>query len=144
MPRRAPRAKWREVELWDGRWVLCRGLRDGLPVFGWGDAPAGLVTRSQLAEQRLRRRRGQDPVALLVFRKRGCGEQVAELFRVDQAVPSRTRTPALLASVEAMNKAHRTCRRCGREFDRYLPTSTWKCWPCMEATGDFGSPDHAA
>ncbi|KAA2245892.1 hypothetical protein F0L68_41135 [Solihabitans fulvus] len=134
------RAQLRDLRLWDGTWTWCSGFRDGLPWWCWGSAPAGLVTLSQLREQRLRRRAGQDPFGLLVFRKHGCGEQVAELYRVDLAVAARTYTLAVAASVAAMCRAHRTCRRCRREFDRYLPTSTWTCWPCMQATGDFGEP----
>lgn len=134
------RARLRDVELWDGRVVWCDGFREGLPVWRWGSAPAGLVTARQLREQRLRRRRGQEPFGLLVWRKRGCGEQVAELYRVDLAVPSRTMTPAVLASIEAMCRAHRVCRACGTESDRWLPTSTWRCDDCCAASGDYGDP----
>ncbi|MFI5614696.1 RRQRL motif-containing zinc-binding protein [Amycolatopsis sp. NPDC051903] len=136
-----PRTKLHDVQLWDGTWTWCYGFRDGLPVWKWGTAPAGLVTKSQLWEQQLRRRRGQDPFGLLVFRKRGCGEQVGELFRIDLALASRRKSTRWLASIEAMRRAHRTCRRCGTEFEHYLPTSTWKCWSCMKSTGDFGAPE---
>lgn len=137
------RPRIQETQLWDGRVVWCDGYRDGLPVWRWGTAPSGLVTRRQLREQRLRRRRGQDPVGLLVFRVRGCGEQVAELFRIDLAIRSRSQTPAVRASIEAMCRAHRTCRRCGRDTGRWLPTSTWRCDDCCEATGDYGQPTAA-
>ena len=133
-----------ETTLWDGRRVWCYGFREGLPVFKYLTAPIGLVTRTQLGEQQLRRRRGQDPVALLVFHKAGCGEQVAPLYVLEHAVPARTKTSALLDSVAAMNLAHRTCRRCKKVFDRYLPTSTWMCGMCMKATGDYGAGDRAA
>src|ERR1044072_8640365 len=96
-----PRATLRDVELWDGRIIWCYGFRDGLPVWKWGTAPAGLVTRTQLWEQGLRRRRGQDPVGLLVFRKRGCGEQVGELFRADLAVPRRRMFARWRGSIQA-------------------------------------------
>lgn len=131
-------ARLHDIELWDGRHTWCRGYRDGLPVWRWGDAPAGLVTARQLREQRLRRRRGQDPYGLLIWRKRGCGEQVAELYRIDQAVPARRQTPAVLASIEAMCRAHRICRSCGRDTGRWLPTSTWRCDDCCTASGDYG------
>jgi hypothetical protein len=117
----------REVELWTGDWVRCEGFRDGLPWWRYGDAPKGLVTKTQLWEQKLRRRRGQDPVALLIFRKRGCGEVVSELFRIDLALPSRPMSPRWAASIQAMQRAHRTCVDCGRLFHRPLPTSTWSC-----------------
>lgn len=129
-----------DVELWNGVHTWCAGFRDNLPWWKHGDAPAELVTLSQLWEQKLRRRRGQEPFGLLVFHHRQYGEQVAELFRIDEAIASRTMTPRWRASIEAMQRAHRTCSRCGREFKRYLATSTWTCWECMERTGDFGEP----
>lgn len=137
------RPRLADVHLPDGTVTWCFGFRGGLPVWRYGWAPAGLVTTSQLAEQRLRRARGQSAVGLLVFHRRGCGEQEAPLYRIDQAVLARTQTPALRASVEAMRRAHRTCRRCHIEQDCYLPTSTWLCWPCMTATGNYGDP-HAS
>ncbi|WP_425546573.1 hypothetical protein [Amycolatopsis minnesotensis] len=33
-------------------------------------------------------------------------------------------------SVSAMQKSHRTCKRCGRDTGRWLPTSTWTCDEC--------------
>jgi ribosomal protein L37AE/L43A len=134
------RTKLHDVELWDGRRVVCAGFRDGLPVWGYNAAPAGLVTKKQLWSQKLRRHRGQDPVGLLVFRKRGCGEQVAELFRIDVALSSRPMSARWRRSIQAMNRSHRTCRECGRVAKKYRPTSTWKCWPCTKKTGDYGAP----
>ena len=131
---------WREVELWNGVRTACAGIRDGLPYWGWGDAPAELVTKRQLWEQKLRRRRGQDPVGLLIFHKKGCGEVVAELFRIDLAIPARRMTPGWRAAIERMQQAHHVCRGCGHEFETRMPASTWKCWSCMEKTGDFGAP----
>lgn len=128
-------------QLWDGTHTWCRGVRDGLPVWRWGEAPAGLVTRSQLRAQRLRLGRGQDPYGLLEW---AGGRRTAELFRIDLAVPARVYSSAVAASVAAMCAAHRTCRRCGAVSDRYLPTSTWWCWPCMDATGCYGEPAAAA
>ena len=90
-----------ETTLWDGRRVWCYGFREGLPVFKYLTAPIGLVTRTQLGEQQLRRHRGQDPVALLVFHKAGCGEQVAPLYVLEHAVPARTKTSALLDRLRA-------------------------------------------
>ncbi|SFW11589.1 RRQRL motif-containing zinc-binding protein [Amycolatopsis australiensis] len=129
-----------EIQLWNGVWTWCNGYRDGLPWWKYGDCPAELVTKSQLHEQKLRRRRGQDPYGLLVFRHRRWGEQVAELYRIDLAIPSRPMTPRWRASIEAMQRAHRTCSECGHEFEHYLATSTWTCWDCMERTGRFGAP----
>jgi hypothetical protein len=129
-----------DVVLWTGVHTWCAGFRDGLPWWGYGDAPIGLVTKSQLWEQKLRRRRGQDPYGLLIFRKSGCGEQIGELFRIDLALASRPMTPRWRASIERMQRAHHLCRDCGREFEKRMPASTWKCWDCMEKTGDFGEP----
>ncbi|MEU4673943.1 RRQRL motif-containing zinc-binding protein [Amycolatopsis sp. NPDC023774] len=126
-----------ETQLWDGRIVVCDGFRDGLPYWGYNHAPTGLVTKSQLWEQKLRRRRGQDPVGLLVFHRRGAGEQVGELFRIDQALPSRRMSPRWADNIARMHLAHRTCR-CGHVAERYLPTSTWTCSPCAAATGNYG------
>jgi len=129
------------TELPDGRQMFCQGFRDGLPWWGWGEAPAGLVTKTQLREQGLRRSRGQCAVGLLVFRKHGCGEQVAQLFEVDEAIESRPMSPRWRAAIERACQAHKVCRGCGREFQHYLSSKTWRCWPCMEKTGDFGQPD---
>jgi hypothetical protein len=129
-----------DVVLWNGINTWCAGFRDGLPWWGYGDAPAGLVTKTQLWEQRLRRRRGQEPFGLLIFHKRRCGEQVAELYRIDQAIASRRMTPRWRASIARMQRAHHLCRGCGRVFENCMSTSTWKCWQCMEITGDFGEP----
>lgn len=133
------RARLREIELWDGRHTWCWGYRDGLPVWRWGWAPSGLVTARQLREQRLRRRRGQDPYGLLIWRRRGCGEQVAALYRIDLAVPARRQTPAVLASIDAMCRAHRICRSCGRDTGYWLPMSTWRCDECCAVSGDYGA-----
>lgn len=134
------RSTLHDVQLWDGTWTWCAGYREGLPYWGYRKAPAGLVTKKQLWALHLRRSRGQEPFGLLVFHKRGCGEQVAPLFRLDQAIPSRPMSARWQDSIAAMGRAHRTCRRCGEKFECYVPTSTWKCWPCMEATDDFGDP----
>lgn len=84
--------------VFDGRThhvALCRGEQDGLPVFGWGEAPSTLLTRSQLRAVGLRPN-GQDPVALLVFRhvKPYARETTAELFSVELAAAYRPPTPA--------------------------------------------------
>lgn len=121
-----------DVELWDGRITWCRGFHGGLPVWKFGEAPAGLVTPRQLREQRLRAARGQEVYGLLAWRG---GRRFADLYRVDLTVPARRYTPAVAASVEAMCRAHRTCRDCGRDTGRWLPTSTWRCDDCADTTG---------
>ncbi|MEU4672439.1 RRQRL motif-containing zinc-binding protein [Amycolatopsis sp. NPDC023774] len=121
------------TRVFDGRThhvCLCRGFRDGLPVFGWGEAPSTLLTKGQLREARLRPN-GQDPVALLVFRhvKPYARETVAELFSVELAAPKRTAAPGQM--VHAM-EARRTCVDCTEVQDYCVPTSTRQCWACFE------------
>ncbi len=131
------RRKQQAVTVFDGRTyhvVLCRGFRDGLPVFAWGEAPSTLLTRAQLRELGLRPG-GQDPVALLVFRHHRPyrRETVAELFSVELAALKRVATPAQQAAIERALAARRICRAgCGREVGYYVPTSTGQCWDCLD------------
>jgi len=113
--------------------VLCRGFRDALPVFGWGEAPSVLLTRSQLRDAGLRPN-GQDPKGLLVFRhhKPYARETVAELFSVELAAPRRTPTPAQLQALQHAMRARRVCVHCTVEQDYCVPTSTRQCWACFE------------
>lgn len=126
-----------DYQLPDGTMVWCRGFRDGLPVFGWGEAPADWKTKRQLWAAGLRRRPGQDPVGLLVWRR---GRRTAELFDSRLALPKRPMTPRWQEAIIKMHLAHYVCRRCGQEQCRALSPTTWMCWPCMEETGDFGQP----
>jgi hypothetical protein len=122
------------VTVFDGRVhhvALCRGFLDGLPVFGWGEAPSVLLTRGQLREVGLRPA-GQDPVALLVFRhvKPYARETVAELYSVELAKERRTPTPAQRTAIAAALRARRTCQNCRTDVGYYVPTSTRQCWEC--------------
>jgi hypothetical protein len=129
-----PRSRRQTVTtVFDGRThhvCLCRGERDGLPVFGWGEAPSTLLTRSQLREVELRPN-GQDPVALLVFRhvKPYARETVAELFSVELAAAKRTAAPGQL---DHAMEARRTCVDCTEVQDYCVPTSTRQCWTCFD------------
>lgn len=114
-------------ELWDGRNVWCWGAIDGLPAFKYGWAPDGMATRNQLQQRRLRRSRGQDPYGVLFWHSKRFGQRTANLYRLDQAIPSRPMTPRWRASLAMAYLAHCTCRGCGREHDGYLPTSIWRC-----------------
>ncbi|MFJ9787817.1 RRQRL motif-containing zinc-binding protein [Amycolatopsis sp. NPDC101161] len=119
--------------VFDGRThhvALCRGERDGLPVFGWGEAPSTLLTRTQLREVGLRPN-GQDPVALLVFRhvKPYARETVAELFSVERAAAKRPPVPGQL---DHAMEARRTCVDCSEVQEYCVPTSTRQCWTCFE------------
>ncbi|QRP47228.1 RRQRL motif-containing zinc-binding protein [Amycolatopsis sp. FDAARGOS 1241] len=109
---------------------LCRGFRDGLPVFGWGEAPSTLLTKSQLREIGMRPN-GQDPKGLLVFRhvKPYARETVAELFSVELAAPKRTAAPG---QMDHAMEARRTCVDCGVIQDYCVPTSTRQCWTCFD------------
>ncbi len=116
---------------------LARGFRDGLPVFGWNEAPAGLYTKSQLREGGLSAA-GLDPVALLVFRHRKpyARQTVAELFALIDAarrpVPSEAQRVSRLRNLELAERALRTCVDCVTEQDYRVPTSTRQCWTCFE------------
>jgi hypothetical protein len=125
------------VTVFDGRVhqvALCRGYREGLPVFGWGEAPPTLLTRAQLREAGLRPG-GQDPMALLVFRhfKPYARETVAELFSVELAKPRRTPTVAQRAALGKALRARRICRACREDVGYCVPTSTRQCWTCEGA-----------
>jgi hypothetical protein len=126
-----------DIELWDGTHTWCHGYREGLPWWRWGGAPRGLRTRSQVHAAGRRLARGQDPCGLIVWRR---GNRTAALYRLDQTLPSRRKTPALLAAVQVMERARRTCRDCGQTYDYRMPTSTKTCWPCMEKTPDPAAP----
>lgn len=119
-------ASIQDHELFDGRHVWCWGAIDGLPAFKYGWAPSGLATRRQLQAQRLRRR-GQDPYGVLFWHSRRFGARTAELYRIDQAIPSREMTPRWRAALAMAYLAHCTCRGCGHEHNGYLPTSSWRC-----------------
>jgi hypothetical protein len=133
-----PRNRKQEVvRIFDGRVhqvALCRGFLDGLPVFGWGEAPSTLLTRGQLRAAGLRPA-GQDPVALLVFRhvKAYRRETVAPLFSVELAAARRVPSPAQLRGIGRALQARRVCVECTREQDYYVPTSTRQCWVCFDA-----------
>jgi hypothetical protein len=125
------------VTVFDGRThqvALCRGFLDGLPVFGWGEAPPTLLTRAQLRAVGLRPG-GADPVALLVFRhfKPYRRETVAELFSVERAKERRTPTPSQRRAIAAALRAPRICQTCRTDVGYYVPTSTRQCWTCEGA-----------
>lgn len=139
-----PRNRKQEVvTVFDGRShlvALCRGFREGLPVFAWGEAPPTLLTVSQLAAARGEDAPhglspgGQDPVALLVFRHHRPyrRETVAELFSVERARP-KVRTAARMRNLACAERALRTCVDCAREHGYRMPTSTRQCWDCLDA-----------
>lgn len=124
----------RPVTVFDGRThhvALCRGFRDGLPIFGWGEAPSTLLTATQLRQVGLRRN-GQDPVALLVFRHHRPyrREETTELYSVERAAPVRGTECQRRAKVQGALRARRICAECRQDVGYYVPTSTGLCWDC--------------
>ncbi|MPZ67345.1 MAG: hypothetical protein GEU83_18195 [Pseudonocardiaceae bacterium] len=128
---------WQTVPWSDGQ-ILTRGSVDGLPALTWGRADReALATARQLRELGLRPA-GADPVAVLVFGHRREGRrpvEYASLYRIDEAAPKRTATPAQREAIERALGARRTCQRCGQQQDYYLSTRSRMCGPCSEATG---------
>jgi hypothetical protein len=127
------------VELPDGRRVWAR-VEDGLPTFGYRQAPTGLVTRRQLRAAG-KRPAGQDPVAQIKWRKRGVGICWAGLYRLDLAAPKRAATPAQLAAARRATAARlaalarrRRCPDCGVDPGYALPA--WlPCSSCHPPQG---------
>ncbi|WP_372447851.1 RRQRL motif-containing zinc-binding protein [Kibdelosporangium banguiense] len=113
---------------WPGR------MQDGLPTFGFRNAPPGLATPRQLRAEGLCPG-GHDPAAQIVWRR---GRRWAALYRLDIAKPSPGATTAQLAALSRAHRALRTCRgTCGQVFSYRLPRSTgrrcWTCWDAMES-----------
>jgi hypothetical protein len=79
---------------------------DGVPVYGSGQAPAYLRSKTQLAGERLKLAEGQRPEAYVVTRDYG---DVA-LYDPKGAVKMRP----LPSSTKAKMAARRTCRECGK------------------------------
>ncbi len=127
---------WQPVS-WSDQRVMTRGSVDGLPALTWGRADrAELATARQLRELGLRAA-GAAPVAVLVFGHRQPGRRPVEhtsLYRIADAAPKRTATPAQREAIDKALAARRTCRDCGEEQDYYLPTASRSCGPCSDAT----------
>ncbi|HET6294069.1 MAG TPA: RRQRL motif-containing zinc-binding protein [Kribbella sp.] len=115
-------AQW--IELWDGRRWPGR-VRNGLPEFGFGQAPAGLSTRGQLRERGLCRG-GQEPFARLTWKK---DQRFAWLYVDAHAKPKRTATEAQLAAVEKALAARKVCAECG-PVDHFVRTTDQLCGNC--------------
>ncbi|WP_406730000.1 3'-5' exonuclease (plasmid) [Streptomyces sp. GD-15H] len=79
---------------------------DGVAVYIWGQAPAGLQTQTQLAAARLRLSEGQLPLAYLRHRKHG------DFALYDPAAAVKMR--ALPSSTKKKMEARRTCPTCGK------------------------------
>ncbi|PSK80460.1 hypothetical protein CLV63_1558 [Murinocardiopsis flavida] len=108
--------------------------RHGLATWPWGHAPAHLATKKQLAARGLRPG-GQEPAGQIRWRSRRAppgarGVREALLYRIEDAVPKRVPTPAVLASLARAMRARRTCPTCRLTFVYCLPTSLGECAAC--------------
>lgn len=119
------RVEW--VELWDGRAWPGR-VRNGLPEFRFGQAPAGLSTRRQLRAQGLCRG-GQEPFARLTWKR---DRRFAWLYVEAKARAKRTPTAKQLAAVEKALAARKVCAECG-PVEHYVRTTDQLCGDCHEA-----------
>ena len=131
VPRPAPRS---QVRLWDGRWWPSAGRYAGAPVFRYGWAPSGLVTRRQLRAAGLRPA-GQDPAGWLVWGP-GSRPRWAYLYRLDLAAPVRVMSAAQRAGIAWCNAAQQVCPTCARDVGYRIPRSLRECWTCATAADD--------
>jgi hypothetical protein len=107
---------------WPGR------VRNGLPEFGFRQAPDGLSTRRQLRDKGLCRG-GQEPFARLTWSK---AQRFAWLYRDDQAKPKRTATDKQMAAVQKALAARKVCAGCG-PVEHYVRTTDRLCGDCHAA-----------
>jgi hypothetical protein len=112
------------VQLWDGRRWPGR-VRDGLPEFKFGQAPAGLSTRRQLRERGLSRG-GQEPFARLTWKR---DQRFAWLYVDDKARTKRTPTDKQLAAVKKALAARKVCAECG-PVEHFVRTTDQLCGDC--------------
>jgi hypothetical protein len=115
------------VQLWDGRRWPGR-VRDGLPEFKFGQAPAGLSTRRQLRERGLSRG-GQEPFARLTWKR---DQRFAWLYVDDKAKAKRTPTDKQLAAVNKALAARKVCADCG-PVEHCVRTTDQLCGDCHAA-----------
>lgn len=101
-----------------------------LPEYRWGEAPANLRTKKQLAEQGLRP--GSAQVAWLVWGRRNDPKQAA-LFNADDAVVKRQATPAQLEALAAARarRGQTVCGTCGQLT--YVNPDSGMCFGCEDA-----------
>lgn len=115
------------VQLWDGRRWPGR-VRNGLPEFRFGQAPAGLSTRRQLRERGLSRG-GQEPFARLTWKR---DRRFAWLYVDDKAKAKRTPSDKQLAAVNKALAARKVCAECG-PVEHCVRTSDQLCGDCHAA-----------
>lgn len=111
------------------------GDKHGIPTFPWQCAPQGYATLRQLRAQGLRPG-GQHVQAQILWRHK---KQVrtAYLYKISDAKPKRTATPAQLAAIAKALRARRVCPSCTREMDYYIPRSLGCCLDC-DHTARYG------
>jgi hypothetical protein len=102
------------------------GATYGLPTYPYKFAPAGLATLRQLRAKGLRP--GRQTIAAQILWRRG--KRKAYLYRLDQAKPKRTATPAQLAAIGCALTARRTCPTCNQVKNYYIPRRHGECLDC--------------
>ncbi|GAB3812737.1 RRQRL motif-containing zinc-binding protein [Kribbella italica] len=115
------------VQLWDGRRWPGR-VRDGLPEFRFGQAPAGLSTRRQLRQRGLSRG-GQEPFARLTWKR---DRRFAWLYVDALAKAKRIPTGKQLAAVNKALAARKVCAECG-PVEHCVRTTDQLCGDCYAA-----------
>ncbi|TCO43595.1 hypothetical protein EV646_112172 [Kribbella antiqua] len=115
------------VQLWDGRRWPGR-VRNGLPEFSFGQAPAGLSTRRQLRERGLSRG-GQEPFARLTWKR---DRRFAWLYVDERARAKRTPSDKQLAAINKALAARKVCAECG-PVDHFVRTTDRLCGDCHAA-----------
>ncbi|MDX2971097.1 RRQRL motif-containing zinc-binding protein [Kribbella solani] len=115
------------VQLWDGRHWPGR-VRNGLPEFRFGQAPASLSTRRQLRERGMSRG-GQEPFARLTWKR---DRRFAWLYVDDKAKAKRTPSDKQLAAINKALAARKVCAECG-PVDHFVRTTDRLCGDCHAA-----------
>ena len=113
------------------------------PEYGWGRAPAHLLTRAQLAETGPDRPvplRPGGPIRGVVHFRRG--RDRLYLYDAGEAVPKREATAAQKAAVERRKLAARTCAGCGQVAGDRSELSRTKRW-CSVCVAAFWSKKFA-
>jgi hypothetical protein len=115
------------------------GARFGVPTWPWRMAPAGLLTRRQLAARGLRPN-GQPPAGQVCWlsrrysARRRLHTRFALLYRVESAAPRREPSPAQLVALAKADAARRTCPRCRQVCGYVIPRIFGECLDCRERT----------
>lgn len=110
------------------------GMYGDLPVWDWGQAPAGYATRRQLRDAGLAPG-GHGPAGRIERRRRRRRDEplFAWLYRIDRCVPKRVPTAAQLVAVGKATAARRTCCDCGRDAGLVLPkVYSGQCIDCYD------------